>query len=58
VTLAVILAAVVAAMRVYLRAHYLTDVLGGLALGATAWALAGVLGLFAGHVRNNERAAS
>ena len=34
VTVAVILVAVVAVTRVYLRAHYLTDVLGGIALAS------------------------
>jgi len=53
VTVALIVVAVVAASRVYLRAHYLTDVVGGLGLGVAVWSLVGVLALFAGHVRHN-----
>ena len=53
VTVAVILVAVVAVTRVYLRAHYLTDVLGGVALGVAIWSLVGILALFAGRVRHN-----
>ncbi len=37
----VVLAAAVAASRVYLRAHYLSDVIGGLALGTAIYALVG-----------------
>ena len=53
VTVAVALVAVVAATRVYLRAHYLTDVLGGVALGVAVWCAVGVVALAAGHVRHN-----
>jgi membrane protein DedA with SNARE-associated domain/membrane-associated phospholipid phosphatase len=53
VTLAVILVAVVGVTRVYLRAHYLTDVLGGIALSLAIWSLVGILALFAGRVRHN-----
>jgi membrane-associated phospholipid phosphatase len=53
VTVALILVAVVAVMRVYLRAHYLTDVLGGVALGLAIWSLVGVLALLVGRVRHN-----
>ena len=41
-TIAVVLVALVALSRVYLRAHYLTDVLGGVALGLAIWALVGI----------------
>jgi undecaprenyl-diphosphatase len=54
VTVAAFLAGVVAASRVYLRAHYLTDVLGGAGLGLAIWSALGILALFAGHVRHNE----
>lgn len=54
VTVAMILVAVVAVTRVYLHAHYLTDVIGGLALGTAVYSFVGVLALFAGHVRHNE----
>jgi membrane protein DedA with SNARE-associated domain/membrane-associated phospholipid phosphatase len=53
VAVALILVAVVGATRVYLGAHYLTDVLGGIALGVAVWSLVGALGLFAGRVRHN-----
>jgi membrane-associated phospholipid phosphatase len=47
VTVASVLVAVVAATRVYLHAHYLTDVLGGVALGVAVWAAVGVVALLA-----------
>jgi membrane protein DedA with SNARE-associated domain/membrane-associated phospholipid phosphatase len=53
-TIAVVLVALVALSRVYLRAHYLTDVLGGVALGLAIWAIVGVAALFAGTVRHND----
>ncbi len=54
VTVAVGLVVLVAATRVYLRAHYLTDVLAGVALGAAVWCAVGVLALVAGRVRHND----
>jgi membrane-associated phospholipid phosphatase len=33
--------------------HYLTDVIGGAALGVAIWALVGAVALVAGHVRQN-----
>ena len=56
VTVAVILAAVVGVTRIYLRAHFLTDVLGGYALALAIWSIVGVFALFAGRVRHNVRA--
>lgn len=53
VTVAVIAVVVVAVTRVYLRAHYLTDVLGGAALAIAIWSIVGILALFAGRVRHN-----
>lgn len=53
VSIAVVLVAVVALTRVYLRAHFLTDVLGGAALGVAVWSLVGALALVAGRVRHN-----
>jgi membrane-associated phospholipid phosphatase len=53
VTIAVIVVAVVGVTRVYLRAHYLTDVLGGIALSVAIWSFVGILALFAGRVRHN-----
>ena len=55
VTVAVILAAVVGVTRIYLRAHFLTDVLGGYALALAIWSIVGVFALFAGRVRHNVR---
>ena len=53
----VALVVVVGLTRVYLRVHYLTDVLGGAALGVAIWGLVGTLALFAGAVRHNVRRA-
>ena len=53
VTLAVVLVAVVGLTRIYLGVHFLTDVLGGAALGVAIWSLVGILALFAGRVRHN-----
>jgi len=58
VTVAVAAMVAVALSRVYLRAHFLTDVLGGVALGLAVWALVGIVALFAGAVRHNGRASS
>jgi undecaprenyl-diphosphatase len=54
VGIAFTLVVLVALSRVYLRAHYLTDVLGGVALGLAIWAVVGALALFAGAVRHND----
>ncbi len=53
VSVAAVLVAVVLATRVYLRAHYLTDTLGGAALGIATWSLVGLLTLAARRVRHN-----
>jgi membrane-associated phospholipid phosphatase len=55
VIVAAALVVVVGATRVYLRVHYLTDVIGGAALGVAIWALVGTIALVAGHVRQNGR---
>jgi undecaprenyl-diphosphatase len=56
-TLAIIAAIVVAIAvgltRIYLRAHYLSDVLGGAGLAATTFALAGKTGLVVAFLRHN-----
>jgi undecaprenyl-diphosphatase len=48
-------AAAVAASRVYLRAHYLSDATSGLALGIAAFAACGAVALVIVHVRQNAR---
>ena len=53
VTVAVGVVVAVGLTRVYLRVHYLTDVLGGAALGVALWSLLGTLALVAGYVRHN-----
>ncbi len=55
VAVACALVVVVGATRVYLRVHYLTDVVGGAALGVAIWALVGLIALVAGYVRQNGR---
>ena len=56
VTVATVIAVVVGLSRIYLRAHYLSDVVGGWGLGAAIFALCGAAALVIGYVRNNVRA--
>jgi len=56
VTVAIVIAALVGLTRVYLRVHYLSDVVGGWGLGAAIFALCGSAALVIGYVRNNARA--
>ena len=53
VTVAIAIAFAVGVSRIYLRAHYLSDVVGGWGLGAALFALCGVATLVIGYVRNN-----
>ena len=55
VTAAVVLAAVVGLTRVYLRAHYLSDVEGGWGVAAAIYALLGLVAVVVGHLRQNGR---
>jgi membrane protein DedA with SNARE-associated domain/membrane-associated phospholipid phosphatase len=53
----VVLAVLVGLTRVYLRAHYLSDVVGGAGLAAAIFAVAGMVGLVVVHLRQNGRRA-
>ena len=53
VTIAIALAVGIAASRVYLRVHYLSDVIGGLAIGTAIFASAGIVALVVGELRQN-----
>jgi membrane protein DedA with SNARE-associated domain len=52
---AVVVAAVVGFTRLYLRAHWLSDVTGGWGLGAALFSLCGGLALVVAYVRDNGR---
>jgi membrane-associated phospholipid phosphatase len=56
VTVAIVIAAVVGLSRIYLRVHYLSDVVGGWGLACAIFALCGSAALVIGYVRNNARA--
>jgi membrane protein DedA with SNARE-associated domain/membrane-associated phospholipid phosphatase len=56
ITVAIVIAVVVGLSRIYLRAHYLSDVVGGWGLAAAIFALCGSAALVIGYVRNNARA--
>jgi membrane protein DedA with SNARE-associated domain len=57
IVVAVVLAVVIGLTRVYLRAHYLSDVVGGAGLAAAIFAVAGMAGLVVAHLRHNGRRA-
>jgi undecaprenyl-diphosphatase len=57
VAISVVIAALVAATRVYLRVHYPSDVFGGLALGAVVYAILGLALVVVGYVRENAEPA-
>jgi membrane protein DedA with SNARE-associated domain/membrane-associated phospholipid phosphatase len=50
---AIAIAVVVGITRIYLRAHYLSDVLGGYGLAAAIFSLCGMAALVVAHVRHN-----
>ncbi|MGH2838464.1 MAG: phosphatase PAP2 family protein, partial [Thermoleophilaceae bacterium] len=49
----IVLAAVVGLTRVYLRAHYWSDVVGGWALGAGVFGVVATLALLVSYIRHN-----
>jgi undecaprenyl-diphosphatase len=51
----IVLAALIGLSRVYLRAHYLSDVIAGWALGAAVFSLLGSIALVASYLRNNQK---
>jgi membrane protein DedA with SNARE-associated domain/membrane-associated phospholipid phosphatase len=53
VVAAVIVAALIGASRIYLRAHYLSDVIGGYGLGAAIFAGCAALALVVAFIREN-----
>jgi undecaprenyl-diphosphatase len=55
VTAAAVLAVVIGLTRVYLRAHYLSDVEGGWGVAVAIFGLLGVLALVVGRLRHNDR---
>jgi membrane protein DedA with SNARE-associated domain/membrane-associated phospholipid phosphatase len=50
---AIVLAALIGLTRVYLRAHYLSDVVGGIGLGATTYSICGMAALVVVFLRHN-----
>jgi membrane-associated phospholipid phosphatase len=53
VGIAMALAVAIGLSRVYLRVHYLSDVVGGFAIGTAIFSLAGIIALVVGALRNN-----
>jgi membrane protein DedA with SNARE-associated domain/membrane-associated phospholipid phosphatase len=58
VTVATVIVVVVGLSRVYLRAHYLSDVIGGLALGIAIFSICGIVALIVEFLRDNGRASA
>jgi membrane protein DedA with SNARE-associated domain/membrane-associated phospholipid phosphatase len=55
VVVAIVIAVVVGLSRLYLRAHWLSDVTGGWGLAASVYALCGLVALVVAYVRDNAR---
>ena len=53
VVAALVLTALIGLSRVYLRAHFYTDVLGGWGMAAALFAVCGIVGLVVAAVRHN-----
>jgi undecaprenyl-diphosphatase len=53
----IVVAALIGLSRVYLRAHYLSDVLGGFALGTVLFAACGTVAVIVAFVRHNAQRA-
>jgi membrane protein DedA with SNARE-associated domain/membrane-associated phospholipid phosphatase len=53
VTAAIVLAAVIGLSRVYLRAHYLSDVVAGWGMAAALFSICGIVGLVVAVIRHN-----
>jgi undecaprenyl-diphosphatase len=54
VSVAITVVVLVGLTRIYLRAHYLSDVLGGAGLAASLFACCGLVALIVAHVRQND----
>src|SRR4051812_5083922 len=54
----IIVAAVIGATRIYLRAHYLSDVIGGYGLGLGIFSSCAAIAVVVGFIRQNGRAAT
>jgi membrane-associated phospholipid phosphatase len=52
---ALVLAAAIGLSRIYLRAHYWSDVAGGWGIGFGVFGLLGVVALVVDHIRHNGR---
>jgi undecaprenyl-diphosphatase len=58
VTAAVVLAAIIGLSRVYLRAHYMSDVWGGWGLAAACCSLCGLVAVVVAFIRQNDEPAA
>jgi undecaprenyl-diphosphatase len=54
VVVGIVIAAVVGLARVYLHAHWWSDVVGGWGLGASIYAVCGILALIVGFFGKNR----